>query len=51
MQELLALTADVEADGIPYNKKYFYFASYDPPTSSTGRVNEVQLLQPHDMGL
>ncbi|XP_070192261.1 heme-binding protein 2-like [Littorina saxatilis] len=47
MKELLQLAADVEADGEPYSKDYYYFASYDPPTQLTGRINEVQLLKPH----
>lgn len=47
MRELLMLAADVEADGEVYNQNFFYFASYDPPTQTTGRINEVQLLKPN----
>lgn len=45
MRELLQLAADVEADGLPYRKEFYYFASYDDPTHTTGRINEVQLLK------
>jgi len=47
MKELLQLAADVEADGERYKKGWYYFATYSHPGEMTGRVNEVQLLQPH----
>lgn len=48
MRELLTLYSDLEADGQPHVKSWFYFASYDSPLTLTGRVNEVQILKPHD---
>ena len=50
MRELLQLVADVQADGQKYVTGYYYFASYDPPSQTTGRINEVQLLRPHPKG-
>merc|ERR1719471_375403 len=46
MKELLQLAADLEADGEVYKREWFYFATYSHPGDLTGRVNEVQLLQP-----